>query len=170
MYVDLTYFHWTHLFVPLILLFVLLAALGAGVTRANMSTPVLLTPERWTSTRLARQARAETEVLRADARRLRQLLQSRRPDPVAAMLLAQQIYARHRQGVSATAGARIALIAAAEAHARYAMGDLSRTDAIRSFNAANARIASLHFSQEDISPPDHFSQYLPSQLFQGSLP
>ena len=59
------------------------------------------------------------------------------------MLLAQRIYAGHRQGTTATAPARQALIAAAEATARYASGGVPRQTAVDAINAALERIRVL---------------------------
>ncbi|MCO6450157.1 MAG: hypothetical protein J5I90_05140, partial [Caldilineales bacterium] len=76
----------------LLALFLLFGVLGAVVTPDaasdghSLQPPVVLTPDRWTSLRLARDVRTETETLLQDAARLQQLLDSERPDPIAAML------------------------------------------------------------------------------------
>ena len=132
--------------VTLLVLLVSFGLLGAAVTRAGAQAE-LLTPTRWTAAALARQAQAETSRLLADAEALRDLLEQERPDPVAAMLLAQRLYARHRDGVSATAGARQALIMAAETAARYAVGEAGRALALADFQAAIGLIVTLAEAQ-----------------------
>lgn len=93
-----------------VLLLVGLALLGRGVTPVEADSPVVLTPARWAAANLSRQAHAETVRLQRDAGELRALLAGPAgPDPVQALLLAQRLYAGHRQGTSATAGARQAL-------------------------------------------------------------
>ena len=88
-----------------------LALLGRGVTPVVADGPTVLTPVRWAAANLSRQARVETERLQRDASELRAFLASPTPpDPVQALLLAQRLYASHRQGTSAngqgaTAGA-----------------------------------------------------------------
>jgi len=121
-----------------------LALLGRGVTPVEADGPALLTPVRWAAANLARQARAETERLARDAGELRAFLAGpASPDPVRAMLLAQRLYAGHRQGTSATAGARQALIDAAATIARYASGAVPRDQAVTALNDALARIKVL---------------------------
>jgi hypothetical protein len=122
---------------------VALAVLGRAVTPILGGRPAILTPERRQARLLTHAAAAETTRLVADARLLRDLAEHEPPDPIAAMLLAQRIYAAHRQGTAATAAARQALIAAAEATARYAGGGLSRQEAVANVNAALARVGAL---------------------------
>lgn len=127
-----------------VLLLVGLALLGRGVTPVSADSPAVLTPARWAAASLARQARAETERLQRDAGELRAFLAgAASPDPVQAMLLAQRLYVAHRQGASATAGARQALIDAAATTARYASGAASRDQAVAALNEALARIRVL---------------------------
>ena len=121
-----------------------LALLGRGVTPVEADGPTVLTPAAWAAANLSRQARAETERLQRDASELRALLASPAPpDPVQALLLAQRLYAAHRQGTSATAGARQALIDAAATSARYASGAVPREQAVAALNDALARIKVL---------------------------
>jgi len=121
-----------------------LALVGRGVTPVAGDSPVVLTPARWAAARLSRQAHAETERLQRDAGELRALLAGpASPDPVQALLLAQRLYAAHRQGTSATAGARQALIDAAATAARYASGAVPREQAVTALNDALARIKVL---------------------------
>ncbi len=121
-----------------------LALLGRGVTPVEADRPAVLTPARWAAASLARQARGEAARLARDAGELRALLAGpASPDPVQAMLLAQRLYAGHRQGVSATAGARQALIDAAAAAAQYASGAVTRERAVAALNEALARIQVL---------------------------
>jgi len=127
-----------------VLVLVGLALLGRGVTPVEADSPVVLTPARWAATSLSRQAHAETERLQRDAGELRAFLAGpASPDPVRAMLLAQRLYAGHRQGTSATAGARQALIDAAATAARYASGAASRDQAVATLNEALTRIKVL---------------------------
>jgi hypothetical protein len=128
---SLTRIHWSLLItLPLLAALLGLGLLGRAVTPTETGRPVLLSPDRWQAASLARKARAETAKLHADAQRLLALLDASQPDPVSAMLLAQGIYARHRTGTSATTSARQALIAAAEAAARYAAGTLGEAEVI----------------------------------------
>lgn len=133
------------LFGGLAALFLLgLALLGRGVTPVAAASPAVLTPARWVAANLARQARAETVRLQRDGGELAAFLAApASPDPVQALLLAQRLYAGHRQGVSATAGARQALIAAAATTAQYASGAVSRGEAVAALNDALARIQVL---------------------------
>ena len=134
--------------------------LGAAVTPVDaQGEPMLLTAQRWTAARLARQANAETEALVKDAEELRRLLERGHPDPIAAMLLAQRLYAEHRTGSTATVTARQALIAAAEVIARYAVGAATRQDAIDAHHAAMTSIEAL--SPEPSAIPTPSRQYLP---------
>jgi hypothetical protein len=143
MSIELSLTH-RHRFVYLGLLLLLglggLGLLGHAVTPVEGGTPRLLSPDRWRAAALAREARAETERLHEDADRLLALLDAPQPEPVTAMLLAQGIYARQRTGTSATAPARQALIAAAEAAARYASGTLSEADLVAAVEAAFHRL------------------------------
>jgi len=121
-----------------------LAILGRGVTPVEADGPAVLTPAAWAAANLSRQARAETERLQRDAGELRAFLASPAPpDPVQALLLAQRLYAAHRQGTSATAGARQALIDAAATAARYASGAVPREQAVAALNDALARVKVL---------------------------
>ena len=121
-----------------------LALLGRGVTPVEADGPAVLTPVRWAAANLSRQARVETERLERDAGELRAFMAGpASPDPVRAMLLAQRLYAGHRQGTSATAGARQALIDAAATIARYASGAVTRDQAVTALNDALARIKVL---------------------------
>ena len=140
---DLTRITWPVAAVALLLVALGLGLLGARVTPVEGGEPQLLTAGRWTAARLARQANAETRTLVADADDLGELLARDHPDPIAAMLLAQRIYAEHRAGSTATVAARQRLIAAAEVAARYAVGAASRQDAIAAYNAAQRSIQSL---------------------------
>jgi hypothetical protein len=128
-----------------------LALLGRGVTPVEADGPAVLTPARWAAANLSRQARAETERLERDAGDLRTFLAGpASPDPVQAMLLAQRLHAGHRQGTSATAGARQALIDAAATIARYASGAVPREQAVTALNDALARIKVLSGSASPV--------------------
>jgi len=120
-----------------------LALLGHGVSPVEAGRPQLLTPERWLAAALTRQAAGEIAHLVNDVRSVREMLAKEPPDAIHAMTLAQRVYAAHRTGTAATAPARQALIAAAEAVARYAAGGLARNDAITALNAALERIQAL---------------------------
>lgn len=135
---------------------ILLAGLGLGLL-GRVATPVqedgavvLLTPERWQTLALSRAAQAETEALQRDTEAIQGLLdqapEGYPPDPVAAMLLAEGIYARQRDGTSATAAARQATIDAAETIARYAAGSIAQAEAIDALNRALLRLAILTHS------------------------
>jgi hypothetical protein len=126
-------------------LFVALALLliGRAASPVVADSPVVLTPDRWQAAALSRKAGAEVVRLAPDAQSLHDLAARETPDAIRAMLLAQQIYAGHRQGTTATAPARQALIAAAEATARYASGGATRQAAVDAVNTALERIRAL---------------------------
>jgi len=126
------------LFVALALLFV-----GRAATPVAADNLAILTPDRWQAAALARKAGAEIVRLAADVQALHGLAARETPDAIQAMLLAQRIYAGHRQGTTATAPARQALIAAAEATARYASGGVPRQIAVDAINAALERVRAL---------------------------
>ena len=140
--IELPTIPWPYVLLVLVVCLFAFAILGAAVTPAGAQAQVM-TPDRWTAFALARQARTETEALLTDAGALRAMLEQDRPDPVAAMLLAERLYARHNQGTSATGGARQALITAAEATARFAVGELPRQAAAEDFNVASSLIETL---------------------------
>lgn len=125
-----------------LLLLVSLAVVGSQVTPSATGGPQILTPERWLAVRLARQAREEAARLSRDLQDL-QALMAERPDPVEAMLMAQRIYARHRDGTTATAMARRTLIEAARQVALYAAGGVDRVQVISAINQAQARLESV---------------------------
>lgn len=126
-----------------------LALLGHGVSPVEAGRPQLLTPERWLAAALTRQAAAEIARLVDDVQSVQEVLAKEPPDAIRAMTLAQRVYAAHRAGTAATAPARQALIAAAEAVARYAAGGLARNDAITALNAALERIQALTPAADD---------------------
>ena len=120
-----------------------LGTLGYGVTPVEADQLVLLTPERWQAAGLARQAMAEVVVIQRDLGSLNQLLAGENPDPVAAMVLAQRIYANHKTGTSATATVRTTLIDAAERTARYATGTEERNDAVDALREVEGQLVWL---------------------------
>lgn len=136
-----------------------LGLLGAWATPAEGGRPLLLTPERWAILRLARQARAETAQLQADLVALRRVLATPHPDPVEAMMLAQDVYARHREGTPATAPARQALIQAAAQAARYASGVGEYSQVLEALARCEAMLARLEASEygpgSDLGLSDH---------------
>ncbi len=128
----------------LVTLFILalLGVVGKSVSpRDGQGNPMLLTPARWQAVRLERRIAGETQRLREDADSLGRLLEN--PNPVDATLLAERIYSHHRSGTAATAGARQALIDAAEAAVLYASGSGSRNEAVRAYRNAVNLIAGL---------------------------
>ena len=126
-----------------------LALIGRAVTPTLDAETALLTADLWHATALARRVGAEIVRLDSDARTLRGLAAQDAPDAIQAMLLAQRIYAAHDRGTAATAPARQALIAAAEATARFASGGASRESAVDAVNAALARIQALGGGADD---------------------
>jgi hypothetical protein len=126
-----------------------LALLGHGVSPVEAGRPQVLTPERWLAAALTRQANAEIVRLAEDAQSVREALAKEPPDAIRAMTLAQRVYAAHRTGTAATAPARQALIAAAEAVARYAAGGLERNAAITALNAALERLKAIAPTSDD---------------------
>jgi len=149
MELDFSRLSWPTLIATLLAVLVVLAVFGAMVTPAQAGEPELISPDRWTAARLARQAQAEAQALMHNASQLHDLLEADQPEPVAAMLLAQRIYAVHREGTSATGSARLALISAAEFSARYAVGELPRQTAVTALNNALERIGPLLQQQTD---------------------
>ncbi len=117
---------------------------GKSVTPVDAAgDPVTLSPSRWSAYRLQKQARKETQRLVSDAQRIQAILESDTPDPVQAMLVAQDIYADYQTGSSATAAARNALIIAAEATVKATIGEIDRDQAIAAYHAAMERIKAL---------------------------
>jgi len=171
MELDLSRLTWPILVAALLAILIALAVFGAVVTSAQAGEPTLISPDRWTAARLARQAQAEAQALMHDASQLRNILEADKPEPVAAMLLAQRLYAAHRQGTSATGGARQALIYAAETSARAAVGELSRQNAITALNDALDRIEPLLQQPREASPePVQESHLLYVPLVQTGRP
>ena len=136
-------------------LLVLLALLliGRAVSPIAADGPAVLTLDRWQAAVLSRKAGTEIGRLAADARTLHGLAISQTPDAIQAMVLAQHIYAGHRQGTTATAPARQALIAAAAATARYASGGVPRQTAVDAINAALERVRVLSDGAESNRGP-----------------
>lgn len=122
----------------------LFGLLGKFVTPVDAAgEPMLLSPARWTAYKLQKEARQETKKLVRDARRIQAILESDVPDPVEAMLAAQDIYADYQEGSSATAAARNALIIAAEATVKATIGEIPRDQAVAAYHAALERIDAL---------------------------
>ncbi len=140
--------------VILLILLLIFGLVGKFVTPVDAaSEPQWLSPAQWTAYRLQKEARKETEMMIRDARRIQAILEKDAPDPVEAMLVAQDIYATYQSGSSATAAARNALIAAAEATVRATVGEIPRDQAIAAYEQAIERINALSTS---VSPePDH---------------
>ena len=126
-----------------LLLLVALYFVGRSVTPVVAGESTWLTPERWQAAKLARTAHAETVELAADLDALATLMDAEMPNPVAAMLLAQAVYAHQRTGTSATATARQAAIVAAEMVARYTAGSADFTSAANALDIAYLRLAPL---------------------------
>ena len=132
------------LFVILLIALLLFGLVGKFVTPVDAAgDPALLLPARWTAYKLQKQARKETEKLVRDARRLQSILESDTPDPVQAMLTAQDIYADYQTGSAATAAARNALIIAAEATVKATIGEIDRDQAVAAWSTAMDRIGTL---------------------------
>lgn len=124
-----------------------LALLGRAVSPVESGRLVVLSPERWQAAGLQRQALAETQKLQEDVTALHGLLDATQPDPVQAMLLAERVFARQREGTSATAAARQAVTDAAAEAARYMTGASSRQQALDAYAAALARVEMLNAGQ-----------------------
>ena len=136
--------------IAILILLPVFGLVGRFVIPIPADQPQLLTPARWTTYKLQKVANRETKTLVQDAGRLHDLLVADTPDPVEAMLVAQDIYATHETGSSAPASARGALIAAAEATVQAASGEISRDEAIVAYNTALERLEAL--TDEDIKP------------------
>ena len=135
----------------------LFGLLGRFVTPVDATgDPAVLFPARWTAFKLQREAHGEAKRLVKDARRIQRILESDAPDPVEAMLAAQDIYADYQEGSSATAAARNALIIAAEAAVKAAIGEIPRDQAVAAYHMALERIDALsvvsHPQEEPITP------------------
>ena len=127
-----------------------LGVLGHIVSPVEAGRPVLLSWERWQAMALERQVRDETGRLADDVAALQVLLTPVagaddviRPDAIRTLTLAQRIYTRQRTGAAATAPARQAAIAAAEAIARYGAGGAQRGAAVQAVNEALGRLHAL---------------------------
>jgi hypothetical protein len=124
-----------------------LALLGRAVSPVESGHLVVLSPERWQAVGLQRQALAETQKLQEDISALHGLLEAGQPDPVQAMLLAERVFARQREGTSATAAARQAVTDAAAEAARYMTGASTRQQALDAYAGAVARVEVLSASK-----------------------
>jgi hypothetical protein len=134
----------------------LFGLVGRFVTPVDAAgEPQWLTPAQWPGYKPQTETHGETERLVEDARRIQRILESETPDPVQAMLVAQEIYANYQTGSSATAAARIALIAAAEATVKATVGEIPRDEAITSYQRAKERIHALSTvtHSDDDAPP-----------------
>lgn len=137
------------LLITLFVALLFLGLVGKFVTPVDASgSPVTLSPARWTSYKLQKQARKETQRMVRDARRIQSILESDTPDPVQAMLTAQDIYANYQTGSSATAAARNALIVAGEATVKATIGEIDRNQAIAAYQTAMDRIKALSTATE----------------------
>ena len=140
--------------VILIMALLLFGLVGKFVTPVNaVGNPVVLSPVRWTSYKLQKQARKETRSMVRDAQRIQRILESDTPDPVEAMLTAQDIYADYQTGSSATAAARNALTIAAETTVKATIGEIDRDEAVAAYHDAMNRIHALSTTTEPI--PKH---------------
>jgi len=140
--------------ITLVIILLLFGLVGKFVTPVDAAgNPVTLSPARWTSYNLQKQARKETERMVQDAQRIQRILESDTPDPVEAMLVAQGIYADYQTGSSATAAARNALIIAAEATVKATIGEIDRDEAVAAYHTAMDRIDALSTVTE--SAPKH---------------
>jgi hypothetical protein len=146
-----------------LLLMLLFGGVGHAVTPPADDAPELLTPERWQTAQLARRAGAEIVRLGADVKALHALAASDHPDAIAAMTLAERVYAANRRGTAATAPARQATIAAAEAVARWAGGGLPRAATVAALNEALGRVQVLTARQAYHGAADDYRYrvYLP---------
>ena len=143
----------------LLILLLTFGLVGRFVTPVDATgLPEYLTPARWTAYKLQKEARKETEMMVRDARRIQAILEKDTPDPVEAMLVAQDVYATYQTGSSATAAARNALIAAAEATVRATVGEIPRDDAVAAYEQAVERINALSTSVNQ--PPSGY--YVPT--------
>lgn len=127
--------------IAVVMVLAFMAILGRVVTPFEGGKAQLLTPGRWEGYKLARQAAKEIEMLRKDADALAKIIE--KYDTVSAMLLAEGIYARHRQGTGATAQARNALIKAAEVAVLYACGAEEKSAAVNAYEEAVRLINAL---------------------------
>ena len=126
-----------------VVLLTAVGVLGYAVTPREGGEVLVLTPSRWKANALAREVAAEVNELVRDAGELGALLEGGREKPVEATMLAQRIYARHRNGTATTAAAREALIEAARLTALWASGAASHDEAAQAYNEALRRIEVL---------------------------
>ena len=155
-------------FIVIITLIILLffGMVGKFVTPIDATgEPTWLSPSRWTAYKLQKEASKEAKRLVKDAQRIQRILESSAPDPVEAMLTAQDIYANYQKGSSATAAARNALIAAAQATVRTTIGEIPRDQAIAAYQAALERIDALSVvsrpKNDSIVPFPSYLIYIP---------
>lgn len=159
------------LIVILLIGLLLFGLVGRFVTPVDaLGEPQWLTPARWTAYKLQKEAHKETKSLVEDAQRLQAILESETPDPVQAMLVAQEIYANYQSGSSATAAARTALIVAAEAAVKATVGEISRDEAIAANQMAMDRIHALSMVAAPQSTPTPTPLPVPTSTVDATTP
>lgn len=116
-----------------------LGAVGRFVSPLEDGRPRPMSWADWEAWKARRAFRDDIRRLREDAEALAVLLNGD-PDPVRAQILAERIFARHREGTPLSAPAREALMAAARAAVRWSVGAADRAEAVRAYEEAAARI------------------------------
>lgn len=105
------------------LLVPLIGLLGYASAVPGQETHTLLTRARWQALQVHRQTLGDYRRLQQDLEQMHRVMAVRPPDPVATMLLAQRIRARHRAGAVPSTAARQALMRAAELAVQVSHGD-----------------------------------------------
>ncbi len=118
---------------------VLTGLLGFSVT-APMESPQVLVPARWKALQAKLAVQREVEGLAVDLAHLADLLREGSTDPVQVTLEAQRLRARYREGEPATAAARAAVVAAAEAAVREAQGATSPREVVVALENARVKL------------------------------
>lgn len=118
---------------------VLTGLLGFSVT-APMESPQVLVPARWKALQTKLAVQREVEGLAVDLAYLADLLREGSTDSVQVMLVAQRLRARYREGEPATAAARAAVVAAAEAAVREAQGATSPREVVVALENARVKL------------------------------
>ena len=118
---------------------VLTGLLGFSVT-APMESPQVLVPARWKALQTKLAVQREVAGLTVDLAHLAKLLREDSTDSVQVTLVAQRLRARYREGEPATAAARAAVVAAAEAAVREAQGATSPREVVAALENARVKL------------------------------
>ena len=119
---------------------VLIGLLGFSVT-AQMEASQVLVPGRWEGLQARLAVQREIGRLAVDLAYLVGLLQGDSADSVQTTLVAQRLRSRYQDGEPATATARAAVVAAAEAAVREAQGTASAREVVAALENARVKLS-----------------------------